>query len=138
MNSQNVSTGRGRVVWRGDDIGQNIIEMGLKLHVGVSAILKYEATEGQNFMRTNAQWTDQTGNARQGLFGRAYTEGAAGGGVARKSAYVIVLYHTMPYGVFLETRWSGKYRIIEPAVQHVGNNVMQSINGLVGRLKGVA
>jgi hypothetical protein len=129
--------GLGGIVWSGDDLGLNMVELAGKMDVGLKAIMTYEATEGQNYMRQNAPWTDRTGNARQGLFCRAYVGGSSAG-AARKSAYVIVLYHTMPYGIWLETRWSGKYRIIEPAMQVVGNNVMQSANGLLRRLKGAA
>jgi len=123
------ASSKGSFRWTGDDIGGNMLGLGVKLHAGLAAITKYEATEGQNYMRKNAPWTDRTANARQGLFGKAFSD--SGG-------YVIVLYHTMPYGIYLETRWSGKYRIIEPAIQHVGHNVMQSANGLLRRLKGAA
>lgn len=124
----------GSIKWTGADLGQEILEMGLKMDLGLAQIMKYEAQQGQNYMRTKAPWTDRTANARQGLFTKAYTDGV--GGVARKSTYVIVAYHTVPYGIWLETRWSGKYRIIEPAIQHIGRNVMESANGLLRKLKG--
>jgi hypothetical protein len=117
--------GGGRIVWTGEDLGKETAKCAALTKGAVTALMRYEAAEGQNYMRTNAPWTDRTGNARQGLFGRAFSEA---------KSYTIVLYHTMPYGIFLETRWSGRYAIIEPAVQHVGHNVMESLRGLLARV----
>jgi len=30
-----------------------------------------------------------------------------------------VVYHTMPYGLWLEVRWSGRYAIIGPTMLHI-------------------
>jgi hypothetical protein len=64
----------------------------------------------QNHARTNAPWTDRTGNARQGLFAQAFSS---------DGGFEIVLYHTMFYGVFLERRWDGRWGIIPDTVARV-------------------
>lgn len=64
----------------------------------------------QNHARTNAPWTDRTGNARSGLFAQAFSN---------SGAFEIVLYHTMSYGVFLEKRWDGRWGIIPETVSRV-------------------
>lgn len=64
----------------------------------------------QNHSRTNAPWTDRTGNARQGLFATPFNE---------DGGFEIVLYHTMPYGIYLERRWDGRWGIIPETVQRV-------------------
>lgn len=79
----------------------------------------------QNYARQNAPWQDQTGNARNGLMAEAFKDDRGHG---------IVLFHTMPYGIWLETRWSGKYQIIEPTVQFYGPKVMQTVNKLLARI----
>jgi len=87
----------------------------------VEAVLEYHAGNAQNQMRTKAPWTDRTGNARGGLFAQVFKEGLTRG---------IVLYHTMPYGIWLEVRFSGKYRIIVPTVNTTGKKVMTTLRGL--------
>lgn len=67
-------------------------------------------------MRTNARWTDQTSNARNGL--QAIPERPG------KGSYRITLTHSVPYGIWLEVRWSGKYGIIPESVRQGGNELM--------------
>lgn len=83
----------------------------------VEQVLQYHEASGQNDMRQSAPWTDRTGNARQGLFAKAPGD------------HSLVLYHTMPYGIFLEKRWDGKFRVIMPAVQRTGRKVMRTLRG---------
>lgn len=67
-------------------------------------------------MRSNASWTDRTANARNGLDAIPSREGLNG--------YVITLTHGVPYGIWLEVRWSGKYGIIPEAVRQGGQELM--------------
>jgi hypothetical protein len=71
------------------------------------AAAEYVAPQIQGFMRTNARWTDRTGNARSGLKAKV---------VPGNNKIAIVMYHSVPYGVFLEVRWGGKYAIISKAI----------------------
>lgn len=70
----------------------------------------YEAVV-ENYARSNAPWTDRTGNARAGLFGKHQSEPMV--------VHKLVVYGTMPYTYWLEVRWSGKYAIIGPTLVHV-------------------
>lgn len=88
----------------------------------VDKVLDYEANAAQNFMRDNAPWTDQTANARQGLFAKSGSDA---------SKRFIVLYHTMPYGIWLEVKQSGKYKIIMPATEEAGRQVMSSLKKIL-------
>jgi hypothetical protein len=72
---------------------------------------KLIAPRAQGWMRNNATWIDQTGNARNGLFATVQTA---------TNEVAIVLYHSVPYGIWLEVRWSGRYAIINPAIQYWG------------------
>lgn len=97
---------------------KNITVAGATLKHAIWKVVQYEANDGQNFMRQNAPWTDRTGNARQGLFARGYKH---------PDGYVIVYYHTVSYGIWLEVAKGGKYRIIEPTVQQAGPKIMESL-----------
>ena len=84
------------------------------------------APEVENYMKLNAPWTDQTSNARNGLAARAYNEGDNIG---------IVLFHQVSYGVFLETRWGGRYSIINPTIEVMGPRVMMRFDRIMDRIK---
>lgn len=83
------------------------------------------APEVENYMKSNAPWQDQTGNARNGLFARAYAEGDETG---------IVLGHSVDYGIWLEVRWSGRYAIVQPAIDTMGPAVMRRYERLLERI----
>lgn len=96
-----------------------------RLDAALFAASNLWAQNAQDYARSNAPWTDRTSNARNGLFGAANRDGPN---------YVITVYHTMPYGVWLEVRNSGRYAIIEPTIRNVGPQVMDHVRGLVGQL----
>lgn len=64
--------------------------------------------EGVSWMRSNAPWTDRTGNARNGLSGKT---------IVATNEVVVVFYHSVPYGIYLEVKQSGRYQVILPAIQ---------------------
>lgn len=73
----------------------------------------------ETYMRANAPWTDRTANARNGL--RAVHE---------KEPMVehrLILFHTMPYGLWLEVRWSGRYAIIGPTMFHLAPQLTERV-----------
>ena len=75
---------------------------------GIAASGQKIASDGESWMKSNAPWTDQTGAARNGLVGN-FEASARGGRV--------VFAHSVPYGIWLEVRWSGRYAIVLPAVE---------------------
>jgi hypothetical protein len=84
------------------------------------------APEVENYMKLNAPWKDQTSNARNGLAARAYEEADSIG---------IVLFHQVSYGVFLETRWGGRYSIINPTIDVMGPKVMMRFERIMDRIQ---
>lgn len=110
-----------RLVWEDKSLFNKVKVMEPAVDSLIYKVMEYEANGAQNNMRLGAPWTDRTGNARQGLFARA---GRMPG------AYYIVLYHTMPYGFWLEVKNSGRYAIVEPTIQPTGASVMKSLSKL--------
>lgn len=96
------------IKWEGD-LTANINKFGDKAKRGMVAAANYAAPQIESWMKQNAPWTDQTGAARNGLRAEVH-----GGG----NTVAIVLYHSVPYGVFLEVRWGGKYAILRPALAY--------------------
>lgn len=89
----------------------------------IEMVLGYWASRAVTQMRQNATWTDRTGNARNGL--SADVEAAGDGAL-------LVLYHTVPYGIWLEIRWSGRYAIVGPTMLEIGPKVMSMLAQAVG------
>ena len=67
--------------------------------------------DAETYAKNNAPWTDRTGNARAGLHADVSTEG---------NTFQLLMAHTVFYGVFLEHRFSGKYAILMPTINHIG------------------
>lgn len=101
----------------------------LQMAAGLTAITERIATESQDSMRSNAPWTDRTGNARGGLFAKA-EHGL--------ESHAVILYHTVDYGIWLEVKNSGQLAIIEPTLPVEGQRAMMLVHGLLGRLGALA
>lgn len=114
-----------RIVIDRDEITPRLQAMPDKLDLALRAVMAFEAGRAQNIMRSDAPWTDQTGNARNGLFAQPFSDGNESG---------IELFHSVPYGIWLETRWSGRYAIIEPTVSKHGPEVMRTVSEVFRRL----
>lgn len=89
----------------------------------LQSVVQLHAPRVEAYARRNAKWRDRTGNARNGL--RGIPESQKGG------PYKIILAHGVPYGIYLEVRFSGKYAIINPTIAVEGPEVMRTVqNGL--------
>jgi hypothetical protein len=66
------------------------------------------ATQALEYAQANAPWEDITGDARSGLDVDVSMEGAV---------IVWEMSHSVDYGLYLETRWNGKFAIIMPTLE---------------------
>ena len=71
---------------------------------GIAAFNDFTASKIQSEARSQARWTNITGNARQGLTGQAYQ---------MLPQLFIALSHKVDYGKYLELSNDGTYAIIE-------------------------
>jgi hypothetical protein len=85
-----------------------LIAFGPRVQAGMVAAANYTAPRAEAYMKSNAPWVDRTAAARNGLGTRV---------IVAPESVSIVLFHSVSYGVYLETRWGGKYAIIEPTIQ---------------------
>lgn len=115
-----------RLVWEGNLI-VNAKGLEPKIAKVIAGIMLGNESKVQNYARANAPWTDRTGNARQGLAAKY----SASGGI-----HVITVSHGVPYGVWLETKYAGRYAIIEPTVIAEGQRIMASMKGAITKLQG--
>lgn len=91
----------------------------------VTVVVERQAGKAETYMRQNAPWKDHTSNARNGL--RAFTNHEA-------KRHSLILSHGMPYGIWLETRFAGRYAIIVPSLTIQGKEIMSTLKNLLERL----
>jgi hypothetical protein len=105
------------------DLEANLKTMPIEHRRALVASAQYVAPLAESFMKSQAPWTDRTGIARNGLRARVHLSGT--------DKVAIVLYHTAPYGVFLEVRWGGKFGIIPAAMAAAGPLWVEALGRLM-------
>lgn len=90
-------------------ISVNLQKLDRRMVLNIAGVMDYQATKTEFFMKTNAKWTDRTGNARTGLHTVTKKQG---------NRFYMLLSHTASYGIWLEVRFSGRYEIIRPGLRY--------------------
>lgn len=114
-----------RGVFKFDTLTPSLKRLLPKVDAGVDLAFDTMQPEAESYARINAPWTDNTGNARNGLFVEHQSEPMV--------VHRLVIYHTMPYGFWLEVRWSGRYAIIGPTMLHIAPDLAARVAGSVNR-----
>lgn len=102
-----------------------------KLQRAIFGVAKYWDGRIESHMKQAAPWHDRTTNARNGL--RAFAAKTASTG-----SFVIVLVHTVTYGIYLElgTRFMKARPIIVPTLNEYGPKVIKTLTKILNRLGG--
>lgn len=100
--------------------------LNIRLDNGVAGIMERYDSVIEAHMKTTARWTDRTGAARSGL--------GAVAGHKRFESHWIDVFHRVPYGIWLEVRFAGRYSIIIPSIVLYGPKIMGTMNKLFARL----
>jgi hypothetical protein len=108
-------------------IPANLDRLYPQLATFIQAATFKKSADAERYMKNNAPWQDQTGNARNGLASKPFSEGTNFG---------MDLFHQVPYGIWLEVRFSGRYAVIDPTLPVIGGEFMSLLNGIIGRAKG--
>ena len=90
---------------------------------GIRQIARRRAPEIEAWMKSNARWTDRTGNARQTL--SAEVEDMA------LDMVTILLEHGVEYGVYLELAHGGVWGILGDAVDTWGPIVWADVRAML-------
>lgn len=120
-----IAQGIFRLTWGDDSLMRSIQEGNERVMAKVYSTLQFQAPRVETHAKTNAPWQDQTGNARQGLRAEAFREDANMG---------IVLYHQVPYGIWLELAHGAQYAIIDPTIEVMGPQVMASLERILEQI----
>ena len=118
--------------WVSDTLTPNLSGAGNKAAAYLAKTTAYYSLRTEVFAKSKAKWRDRTGNARSGLSAdyEAQIRGDGGG------TYTINLYHRVPYGIWLEVRWGGKYGIINHAIESEGTAFFKAANDLMANMFG--
>ena len=100
----------------------DVAEMQFTHMKAIAASGKLVEQEGVAYAKQNAPWTDQTGNARNGLGGATDVQA---------DDVTVYFFHQVPYGIYLETRFSGRYQIIAPTLQVMGPRWFNLIRAMI-------
>lgn len=119
------SRGRTRVVWDDRALYNKLRTFNARADRFITAAIGYHARGAVTYARQNAPWSDQTGNARNSLFATAERDAPV---------YRIIIGHGVPYGVWLEVRWSGRYQIIRPTVDHEAVELMRTVSTMYAKM----
>lgn len=118
---------RGSVVFDGKVLGRNLDTLSDRVDTSIAALMDFQASKTEKYAKETAPWTDRTSNARNGL--RTETEWVP------KKFHALRLFHTMPYGIWLEIRHAGRFAVIAPTIKVQGVATMRLLNQLLGKLK---
>lgn len=97
----------------------------------------------ENYAKTNRKWTDRTGAAREGLTASVYEKGRANNNRLQQDYTCgVEIYHTAQnargqrYGKWLETRYDGRYAILEETAIQAGATVVDGMRDIIERYEG--
>lgn len=88
----------------------------------VVAVAQFFSVQLENYAKTNARWTDRSGNARQGLY--SLVDDAA------ENAVIIYLSHGVDYGKWLEIAFQGRFAIIWEAIESNIEELRSMLQGI--------
>lgn len=98
----------GSLNFSGQSLGESVID-----------VLQDDAEMVLDYAQSNAPWADRSGLARSGLGVDVYRDGLD---------VSLVLYHTVDYGLWLETIQSGRFATIMPTLEALAPGIFESIN----------
>jgi hypothetical protein len=112
-------TRKSGIVWKRDpaDIGKDF-EAWVQVNITSRAERRAEALADEivDWMRQNAEWEDQTGEARERLDVQVIRSGRT---------IQFIIRHGAEHGIFLELMQSGRFAIIGPAVAFWGPKMLE-------------
>lgn len=114
------------------EIRHNLTRFDSRANDAIAKVFQYQQTAAENYMRTNAPWTDRTTNARNALYARAESDAVGD----HSGTHSLLLAHGVSYGIFLETMQSGRYGIIVPAWIHTSDELWKMLSKLFSLMDG--
>jgi hypothetical protein len=93
-----------------------------KAIAGLRALFLVFGARLTSYAMEHAPWTDRTSNARQGLITGMEDSG---------TSLVLILAHSMDYGIYLETKYGGKWGTILDSIEAIYPQLMAAVSALL-------
>lgn len=93
----------------------------------IAKVFNFQQGRSEAYMKSNAPWRDDTGNARNGLFAVVTREA---------SQHWLILSHSVNYGIYLETMQAGRFGIIVPAWRQGSDELWRTLSKLFSMMEG--
>ena len=90
-----------------DEVVRNLDRWNSRRRAAIEAFSQTWAGTLEGRAKENALWQDRTSHARQGMFGSV---------IKRRDEVVILLSHSVQYGLWLELCNDGRYAILKPTM----------------------
>lgn len=107
-----------------DQVNRNLRDRTARQKAAIRALGERAVGEMEAYAKQNAQWEDQTGEARKGLFGYV---------LSREASMILRIAHGVGYGVYLELTNQGKYAILNPTAKRFAPQFFDELRKLVAR-----
>ena len=111
------------LVWDPSEFVQSCEQYRSKILTSVLLICEIASAKMEAYAKSNAIWTDRTGNARQKLRGEAAW--------VSKDQIMIAVSHHMSYGFWLELAHGRKYKILEQSIEDNVEELFRALKRLV-------
>jgi hypothetical protein len=109
-----------------DTTGINLDLFNERFQAALEAKCAVKSKELEGYAKENKIWVNRSSRAWQGLTGTYEM---------KDKGAVIVLAHTVDYGLWLELAHEKKYAIVEPTIRLQSQAVFDSFQGLLDKLK---
>ena len=113
------------ISWNTKDVLKRLEQMQAKTRASLQIIADTAAKSMEKYAKTNARWTDRTGNARQRLKGSTRWE---------QEALIAAISHNVDYGMWLELCNEKKYAILEEALDSQAQNLLDAYQRFLEQL----
>lgn len=125
--------GKPGLVWSADPdlIIKNMKGATQKAHFYLSRTTEFYSLRAETSAKKNAPWTDRSTNARSGL-GSNWTGSLSDSG----GTFEINVFHSVPYGIWLEIKYGGRFSIINKTVDAEGKKFFNTANQVMARMFG--
>lgn len=121
------------MVWEADPkiIASKLAGATEKAHFYLSRTTEYYSLRTETYAKSKAPWTDRSTNARSGLGSTFRGEVSSQG-----ARFEIDIFHSVPYGIWLEVKYNGKFSIIDRTVRVESARYFKAANTVMARMFG--
>ena len=118
-----------------DDVLAGLRYYGTSVHSCLNTVGRNAASRMEDYAKQNRPWTDRTGNARRTMEGVFAWDPENMPGHSSGDICSVGVEGHMPYSVFLELGYGGRYSVLAPTVHHFAPAVLLELADGIGSVR---